>query len=235
MEKKLKHRDVIKLVKRNEIKEIVEKTTAYFTKNTENVIIAAIIAAALIIGIPLFLKAGKANSEKAEQALARANNIFNAPVSNDAQMAMYGYFPGNQQKYETAASSYMEVIQGYRNTKAAAFAQLGLAASYFNNGKFGEAEEAYSLFIEKNAKHAMLAEAYNGLAYSRLEAGKLKEASEAWEKIVNELDKSAVIWEAAYNLASVYEMLGRKEDSKTLYTKTAAGDDAYYAAKAAAK
>lgn len=235
MQKKLKHREVVKLIKRNEIKEITEKTGEYVKKNTENVIIAVIAAAALIIGIPLFLNANRANSEKAEQALTRANNVFNAPVSKDAQMSAYGFFPDNKQKYETAASFYLEVIQGYRNTKAAVFAQLGLAASYFNNGRFAEAEDAYALFLEKNPKHMMIAEAYNGLAYSRLEAGKLKEASEAWENIVNKMPESVVVWEAKYNLASVYETLGRKDEAKLLYSQVVAGNHAYYAAKVTGK
>lgn len=235
MDKKLKHKDVIKLVKRNEIKEISEKTRNYFIKNTENTIIAAIAAAVIIIGVPLFMNSRKAADEKAQQALSRANNIYGAPVSEDPQMAMYGYFPDSTRKYETAASSYMEVLQAYKGTKAEALAYLGLAASNFNTGKYQDAETNYRLFTDKFPKHPLIAEAYNGLAYSLLESGKIQEAAAAWEKVVKEMKNSAIASSAMFNLASVYETLGKKEESKKLFEEASAGGDSYFAPKAAGK
>src|ERR1035437_8051307 len=115
---KMKHRDIIKMVKRNEAQEFVTGAEHFFKKNMESTIIAGIAVLIIIVAIPLFLNFRATNNLKAEQALSEANYYINRPVLDDAQAAMYGFFRTNKEKYEKAQASYMSVLQDYKGTDA---------------------------------------------------------------------------------------------------------------------
>ena len=88
----MKHKDVRKLMKKNEFEEILLNAKEYFEKNQENIIIVAVIVLIIIIAVPLYIN-HKANLElKAMAALGNADYYMNRPVINMEEAGMYGVF-----------------------------------------------------------------------------------------------------------------------------------------------
>lgn len=173
---KMKHKDVLKLVKRNEAQEVLKNATDYATKNTENIIIALVVVAVLGIGIPLFLNGRKTNEIKAQQILAKGNYFLTRPILDQKDAQMYGMFRSKEERLEKAIMAYNEIINTYRGTKSAAYAYLGIADAYYNTAKYKEALEYYNTFLERYGKHLLVPEALAGRAYANYEQGKYSEA-----------------------------------------------------------
>jgi outer membrane protein assembly factor BamD (BamD/ComL family) len=216
MEKKMKHKDVIKLVKRNETQEFMTGATDYFKKNTENIIIGAVIVVVVVIAIPLYMNSRATAEVKAEQSLSEANYYVNRPILDDPQAAQYGLFRTNKDKYEKVEAAYNNVLQNFKGTKAYAQAMLGLADAYFNNGQYKEAIEYYSSFVEKYPKHPQAADAASGKAYALYQQGQYADAAKQWELVLKDYNGGTAINDVKLKLASCYAMLKDNAKAKAL-------------------
>jgi tetratricopeptide (TPR) repeat protein len=176
MEKKMKHKDVLKLVKRNEAQEVFKNASDYASKNTENIIIALVAVLVLGVGIPLFLNGRKANEVKAQQILAKANYFLTRPVMDQKDAQMYGMFRTKDERLEKAVMAYNEIVQTYKSTNSMPYAYIGIADAYYNNAKYKEALEYYNTFLEKFPKHYMTPLALAGRAYVNYEQGKYQDS-----------------------------------------------------------
>ncbi|HNZ30080.1 MAG TPA: hypothetical protein PKJ42_08815, partial [Candidatus Goldiibacteriota bacterium] len=83
---KIKHKDAKKIIKRNEFAELVSSIGKFASKNTENVIITAVIAVIIVVAIPVIINFRKTNEVKAERLISEANFYINRPVVEDSNM-----------------------------------------------------------------------------------------------------------------------------------------------------
>jgi tetratricopeptide (TPR) repeat protein len=184
MEKKMKHKDVIKLVKRNETQDFISGLKLLIKTHGEALIIAGIAAVIVLVGIPMILNGRAQNNAKAEQAVSEANYYLNRPVLDDPQAAMYGFFKSKKDKYEKAQGAFLNTLQTFKGTDSEPAATLGLANAYFGNGQFKEALEYYKTFSSKYPKHSLAAEALSGEAYAMYEMGQYGDAVKMWENVL---------------------------------------------------
>ncbi len=216
MEKKMKHKDVIKLVKRNETQDFVNATTGYFKKHTENIIIAAVIIVVVIVAIPLYLNGRNTAELKAEQSLAEANYYVNRPVLDDPQAAMYGLFRSKKEKYDKIEAAYTNVLQNFKGTKAYPSAMLGLANAYYNNEQYVESLEYFNSFISKFPKHLLLPDAVSGKAYVFFQQGKYADAATEWEKVIKTYNGGNNKYDIKLKLAECYSRMNDKTAAKAM-------------------
>jgi tetratricopeptide (TPR) repeat protein len=232
---KMKHRDIIKMVKRNEAQEFVTGAEHFFKKNMESVIIAGIAALIIIVAIPLFLNFRATNNQKAEQALSEANYYINRPVLDDPQASMYGFFRTNKEKYEKSQSAYMSVLQDYKGTDAVPDAYLGIANSYYANGQYKEAIEYYNSFISKFPKDALIAEAYSGKAYALFQTGQYGDAVKEWETVLKKYNGGNNPDDIKLRIAESYLQAGNKPAAKAICDEIIkSGRDNYWTSAAKA-
>lgn len=236
MEKKMKHKDVLKLVKRNEAQEVIKSATEYATKNTENLIIGIVAALVISIGTPLFLNGRKANEVKAQQVLSKANYFLTRPVMDQKDAQMYGMFRTKEERLEKAVMAYNEIIQTYKGTKSLPYAYLGVADAYFNNAKYKEAMEYYNTFIEKFPKHYLAPVALAGRAYVNYEQTRYSDAladlKSAMEKHKDAYNYSDMRMKAADCLLKLNDFSAAKQEYEAIIKE---GSDSYWAGVAREK
>jgi tetratricopeptide (TPR) repeat protein len=230
MEHKMKHKEVIKLVKRNEAQEFMKSAADYVKGNTENLIIAVAVVLVVSIGIPLIINGRNAGEMKAQQTLAKANYFLTRPVMDQKDAQMYGMFRTKDERLEKAVMAYNEVINTYRGSKTAPYAYLGVADAYYNNGKYKDAGDYYDAFLEKYPKHALAAEALAGRAYAKYEQGKFQEAladlKEAMGRFKGAYNYSDMRLKSADCLLKLNDFSGAKQEYESLINDTG---DSYWA------
>ena len=220
MEHKMKHKDVLKLVKRNEAQEAFKSASDYASKNTENIIIAVVAAIVIGVGIPLFLNGRKTNEVKAQQVLAKANYFLTRPVMDQKDAQMYGMFRTKDERLEKAVMAYNEIVQTYKGTDSMPYAYLGVADAYYNNGKFKEALEYYNTFLEKYPKHFLTPAALAGRAYVNYEQGKYSDAladlKTAMGKYKDASNYSDMRMKSADCLLQLKDLTGAKQEYESI-------------------
>lgn len=236
MEKKLKHKEVLNIIKRNEAQDFVKSLREYAVKNTENLVIGVVIVLVVTVGIPLFLNARTANEVKAEDILSKADYFLTRPVSDQKNAQMYGMFKSNEEKYEKGIAAYQEVVQTYKSTKALPFAYLGIADAYFNEEKYKEALEYYGTFLEKFPSHYLAPQALAGRAYAYYELGQYKEALNDLDAAMQKYPDSFLYNDIRLKAADCDMKLKDTADARQLYAKVVADSkDSYWAGVAEAR
>ena len=233
---KLKHKEVRKMIKRNEFQDMLVEAREYIEKNMENLVIFGVIALIVIVAIPLYFNHKKSQEVKAEGILSEANHYINRPVIDDEQAAMYGYFRSKEEKFDKAVTKYMEVVQGYKGTKSHAPAYIGIANAYYNSGKYKEALEYFNTFIENYPKHALAGKAVSGRAYTQYQLGNYKEALAGWERAASEYRDSVDYYDVMLRQADCLVKLKQDDKAKEIYVKIEEdAKDTYWATAAGKK
>ncbi|MEI7542740.1 MAG: tetratricopeptide repeat protein [bacterium] len=230
---KMKHRDIIKMVKRNETQEFVSGLKHYVLGNVKNITIVAISVLVIGIVVPLFLNLRENNNLKAEQILSQANYFLNRPVLDDPQAAMYGFFRTNKEKYEKAQSFYMTVLRDYKWSDALPSAYLGLANSYYDSEQYKKAMEYFNSFISKFPNNTLIAEAYSGKAYTLFQMGQYAEAILIWESVQKKFNGGNNPNDIKLRVAESYIKTGNKVAAKAICEEMIKSDKEDYWTSAA--
>lgn len=204
--------------------------TEYASKNTENLVIGAVIVLVVAVGIPLFLNGRAANEVKAQQILSKADYFLTRPVSDQKDAQMYGMFRSKDEKYEKGIAAYQEVVQTYKNTSALPSAYLGIADAYYNEGKYKESLEYYNTFMDRFPAHYLSPQALSGRAYAYYELGQYKEALDDLNAAMQKYKDSFLYNDIRLKAAECYEKLKNPGDARQLYTQLIAdGKNSYWA------
>lgn len=228
MEKKIKHKEVKKLIKTNEFQEMILKLQETFNKQRDNFIITGIIVFILIAGIIFYLNNKKLTEEKAEKILSRAYFMLTRPVVDSKDANMYGMFKSKEEKYEKAISAFQEIIQTYKSSKALPYAYIGIADTYFNFEKYKEALEYYNTFIDKFSKHELYDEALLGRAYVYYELGQFKEALKDLKLIIDKYPQTLYLQDVKIKTAQCYLKLNDVNSATTILQSIQQSDGTYW-------
>lgn len=142
--------------------------------------------------------------------LAQANDQYSKalkldPKHNDA-LFRTGIVQVKQRQFNAAIATFNKYVQ-VTNGDATAYANLGFA--YELSGRLTDAESAYRKGIQRDPANAACRVNY-GLLLARAE--RFNEGALQMQTVLSQA-------EVHYNLASVYESLGRKEQAKAEYRK----------------
>jgi len=224
MEQHLKHKDVRKLIKRNELQEILGQASQYFGKHMENIIISVIVAVIVLIAIPVYLNHKNTMEQKAEEIVAYADMYMNAPIADNAKSGMYGMFKTKQEKYEKITDTYMEVIKTYRNTKSAPYAYLGLGNAYFDKAMFKEAIDYYSTIVDKYQHCPVVAEALEDRGFAYYELQNYKDAINDFETYITKYKDDYNYEDVELKLADAYTQIKDSAKAGKIYAEIVSQD-----------
>lgn len=225
---KIKHKEVKKLIKRNEFEEMIFNLQELFNKKKDNFIITGIVVLILVGGTFFYLNNKKATEEKAEKIISRANFMLTRPVVNSKDASMYGMFRSKEEKYEKAIAAYQEVIQTYKGSKSLPYAYLGVADAYFNVEKYKEALEYYNTFIEKFPNHNLISEALSGRAHSYYQLGQFKEALDDFNTVMKKYPEALNLQDIKIKLAQCYVKLNDFASAKSILQNIHESDGIYW-------
>ena len=196
------------------LQEMLSELKEKFEKNSENIIIISVISLIIVIAIPLYIK-HKANQEvKASGLVSMADAYASRPVVDTEEASMYGAFRTKGEKEDKILGTYMEVLQGYKGTKAQPLAYLGIANTYIGSGKYMEALDYLKTFTEKYPKHSMMHEALHSMGYAHYGMKKFEQAAAEWEKVIAQYPGCGSYYDAKLNLAYSYIKMGQKDKAK---------------------
>ncbi len=228
MDKKIKHKEVKKILKTNEFEEMIFRLRESFNKQKDNFIITGIIIVVLIGGTFFYLNNKKSTEEKAEKIITRANFMLTRPVVDSKEANMYGMFKSKEEKYDKAIAAYQEVIQTYKGSKSLPYAYLGIANAYFNIEKYKEALEYYNTFIQKFPKSELISEALYGRAFVYYEMGQFKESLADLKIIMEKYPATLNIQDVKIKAAQCYLKLNDNVSAKTILQDIKQTDGTYW-------
>jgi predicted negative regulator of RcsB-dependent stress response len=116
------------------------------------------------------------------------------------------------------ASALLKVSQEHPDTSAGEYAELLAGESYFLDGKYPEAHQEFSKFIEDHPISPLLAEAKIGLAASLEGEGKIQEAAQKYQEVVLTYPtEENIVSPVKLTLARLDEQLKKPEQALQYY------------------
>jgi predicted negative regulator of RcsB-dependent stress response len=147
--KRYTHQQIRKTIKRDELRDGLDKLVHYAKTNTENLLIAVIIGVVIVVLIPLYFRHQAGNELRAANLLDRGLSYDMQPV--DAQGAVLGRgFKSLEEKYQKTRDAFAEVTSTYRGTQAARLAGMGQANSQFWAKQYDKALAAYQSLLAEH-------------------------------------------------------------------------------------
>jgi predicted negative regulator of RcsB-dependent stress response len=188
------------------------KWLAWFHANRTKVLAATVIIVviAVVAGVMMWQRA---------QAQAEASaQLFSVPLA---------VADGNQ-VIPVSSSKLLEVAQKYPDTRAGEYAELLGAESLFVEGKYSDAEHAFSKFVDAHPDSDLLAQAKVGVAASLEGQGKLADAAQKYQEIVITYPSEAnIVAPAKLTLARIDEEQNKPEQALNYYEELARVNNPY--------
>lgn len=188
------------------------KLLAWLHANRKKLMIGAGVAAVIA------LTAGIMAWHKAE-----AESNANAQLLNVPLATVRGNRPVPAQ-----AGPFLMLAQQYPDTSAGEYAALLGAESLFTEGKYPEAHQAFSKFIDQYPESALLAQAKVGLAASLEGEGKTSEAAQKYQEILSIYSAEAnIVSPVKLTLARLDEAQNKPQQALTYYEDLARINNPY--------
>ncbi|MBN1594285.1 tetratricopeptide repeat protein [candidate division FCPU426 bacterium] len=217
-------------MKKDELRDVLNRVVDFSKKNTENIVITAIIAVVVLVLIPLYFSNREQNERRAGTMLTRAISYSMQPVAEGKTDPASGQFRTVEEKYRQAQQTFAEISGTYRNTRMAQIAKVGEANASFY---LKEYEKALGLYQEAKLKKAdaqmqLTLDERIGACYENM--GKWQEALTTYQAILDGhpayFNRRAV----QYHMALCYEQLGQGDQARALLEAVQTEDpDSYWA------
>jgi predicted negative regulator of RcsB-dependent stress response len=170
------------------------------------------------VAVAIALVAGFMAWHKAEIEADANAQLLAVPLS--------GYRGG--QLTQTPAEPFLKLANDSPDTSAGEYAELLGAATLFSEGKYPEAHQEFSKFIEGHPASGLLAQAKVGLAAALEGEGKVAEATQKYQEIVQVYSSEANISSPVkLTLARLYEEQNKPEQALTYYSELARINNPY--------
>jgi predicted negative regulator of RcsB-dependent stress response len=228
VQKHIKHKQILKTLKRDELREMIDKLVLFGRTNTENLLISIIILVVLIILIPMYFRHQSENEMRASNLFDRALSISLQPVQGENGMMPGQGFKNFEEKYRKTLEAYQEVSTTYRNTKVAVLARLGEATSWFYLKDYAKAAAIYQ---EELTKHT--ADYYTPVMKAHLGAcqentQKWAEAAQTYQEVLTQFSTYYDRRGVRLGLARCQVKLGKVEDAKKILNEEQGSEPGSY-------
>jgi len=182
--------------------ELYIRLLEWFHANRKPLIIGggAVAVIAIVIGVMSW--------QKGETEASADSQLLNTPLASLKEGRVV----------PTPASTFLDLSKDYPSTSAGEYASLLGAESLFLSGKYPEAHEQFSKFIDDNPTSLLLAQAEVGLAASLEGEGKNQEAAQKYQQVLSGYPTEEYITSPVkLTLARLDEELNRPEQALQYY------------------
>lgn len=211
-----------KEIKRDEFADAVGKGVLYAETHSKTILIAiggALAVAALAVGTYLFLGY---RAEKANEALARALKVYDAPidtVSPKPDDPREPSFRDEATRNAAAKKLFEEVGSRYGMSDAADVAGLYLADMEANAGKLAEARKTWEKFVKEHRGHMLASQAQLNLFALDRKEGKAQEVAQKLRTMLEDAEPVLPQDVALFELGVTLEQLGQKPEALLQYQR----------------
>jgi TolA-binding protein len=209
-------------IKRDELASAVGRGVDFAESHTRELMwtIGGVLSVALIGMLAYFYVAHR--SDLANQALASAVKVFNAPIDatgakpNDAAEPSFASEPARQAR----ARQLLEKLRAdYRWTDAADVAGLYLAQLDATTGKVAAARQLWSGFVKKHGDHVLAAQARIDLLELDRSQGKGQQVAQQLRQMLDQSDAPLPQDVVLFQLATTLEQLNRDQEATQTYQR----------------
>ena len=122
--------------------------------------------------------------------------------------------------YNTAIKEFERIEKIYKGTKSAGISLFYLANSYYNSGKYEEAEKAFRKYLENYDNNPMLhSSSLSGIAATYEERKMYDKAFEFYKKAADDYPELFTVPENLIDAARCLKKLGRKSEAEAILQK----------------
>jgi predicted negative regulator of RcsB-dependent stress response len=180
--------------------------TDWFQRNRQRVIIGALVVFA--IGAIISIVIWKNNKTEAD--------------ANAALMALPSTFGAGANYAHPTPGALEQIAKEYPNTSAGEQAEILAASVLFTDGKYSDAQQAFTKFIADHANSPLLPQANLGVAASLEAQGKAADAISKYQEVINKFPNDAYITSPAkLTLARLFEEQNKPDQALKNYDELA--------------
>ncbi len=209
-------------IKRDEFASAVGRGVDFAESHTRE-LVATIVGVLLVVLISMLAYFYLSHrSDQANQALAAAVKVYNAPIDPTAPKpndAADPSFASEAARQGRARQQLTKVRSDYRWTDAADVAGLYLAEIDATTGKVAAARELWSAFVKKHGNHVLAAQARIDLLELDRSAGKGQQVAQQLREMLDQSDAPLPQDVILFQLATTLEQLNRDQEATQTYQR----------------
>ena len=209
-------------IKRNELAEAVERTVHYTEDHLRLVGIAVgavVLVVLAVLGVRWFLKGRAA---EADEALAAAVRVHQAPVGVPApkpEDPKEPSFADETARRARAKQLFEEVREGYGMSDAAGVAAVYLGQIAVAEGQLDDARELWEEYLNDDDDSLLASQTRLNLMALDRQQGKGEELVRQLQEMLDEPEPSLPQDVVLFELATTYEQLGRQPEADEAYQR----------------
>ncbi|HEX5718503.1 MAG TPA: tetratricopeptide repeat protein [Thermoanaerobaculia bacterium] len=209
-------------MKRNELSTALGKGYDYAESHGRTILIAAgsLLALALLAG--LFYMYRNSQAEKANTALARAIEIYQAPIDPAAPKPddpLSPTFADEAARLARSKALFQELYDKYGSTVAGDIASVYLAQIAMAENQPERARELWNDFLDEHGDHLLAGETRVNLIRLDRNQGKGEEVAQTLTAMLDEAEPPLPMDVILNELAATQEQLGKKQEAVQSYQR----------------
>jgi predicted negative regulator of RcsB-dependent stress response len=188
------------------------KVLAWLHANQKKLIIGATVVVVIVLAVVIV------DWQKAQVEASADAQLLKVPLAT---------YHGNR-LVPAQSGPFLNLAKQYPDTSAGEYAALLGAGSLFTEGKYPEAHQAFSQFIERYPESPLLSQAKVGLAASLEGEGKISEAAQKYQEILAACSAEAnIVSPVKLTLARLDEAQNKPEQAFNYYVELARINNPY--------
>ncbi|MCD4812364.1 tetratricopeptide repeat protein [bacterium] len=226
--KRYSHKQIRKSIKKDELRDLIDKSAVYVRSHTENILIAAILLIVVIVLVPLYFNNRQENERRAGSLLNRAVGYTLQPIADGMGDPNREVFRTLEEKYTKVRQTFTEISATYKNTRAARVAMLGEADATYYLKDYEKARDIYQAVLLQTKDFATQGTLKEKIAACYENLGKWEDALGIYQELV---DGEPVYFNqrsVKMGMARCYSGLGRKAKAQEIYFSEKENDPGSY-------
>lgn len=222
----------MKRIERHKLKENeFAKTVAHARETLEgrkrDITVMALVVVVLLVGVAGYLWWRQSRASAANEMLATALAIYEAPVvpipapapGSPAPVQQPGTYATEQAKLDASLPRLLETAERYPNTDAGIAARYTAASVLARLGRYAEAEERYREVVDKAGNRIYARTARLGLADVQVAQGKYDAAIAIYTEMSRDPNSQIPADSVLLQLGRAYALAGRNEEAAGAFNR----------------
>lgn len=214
-------------LKENEFAKTVARAREALERRQRDILVITVVIVALLAAVAGYIWWQQARGSRANEMLATALALYQAPVvplpepapGSPAPVQQPGTYPTERAKIEAALPRFLQAADAYPTTDAGITARYYAAGILARLGSFAEAEQRYQEVMERGGSSIYARTARLGLADVQVAQGKFDTAISHYTEMSRDPNASVPVDGVLMQLGRAYARAGRKDEAARAFSR----------------